>query len=184
MWDSRNSAWRWIRRNFFFHHQNLSLGVSCQPQDVGRSRPSCCLHAKNFVAPFRTFFFYRYQLPSRNHVSENLLRNLYTSVQSKLQAKIKMALTTDVWTSINHTGFITLTCHYWDDDQKELNSAVLQCSRVFGSHTAEKICAEVWVSVCKYELQDKVIVGVTDNASNVSKVINDVGSMEAPVLLR
>ena len=58
----------------------------------------------------------RYQLPSRSTITRALLPQKYEVVKSIVKAELNqtqyVALTTDLWTSNQTVGYITVTCHF------------------------------------------------------------------------
>ncbi len=64
----------------------------------------------------------RYELPNRTHFSRHIIPELYTSTKEKVTMKLTdvqfFAATTDIWSSIGMTPYISYTIHYiskeWD----------------------------------------------------------------------
>ncbi|XP_039298299.1 E3 SUMO-protein ligase ZBED1-like [Nilaparvata lugens] len=116
-----------------------------------------------------------YKLPSRKTLSESLLPQLYSNlvadVKKKLADSLAVALTTDGWTSINNESFIAITAHYINSDSK-LCSSLLGVFEFHARHTAENL-AEIIKDKCQeWEISEKVVVIVTDNAANIVAAVN------------
>ncbi|XP_059098333.1 zinc finger BED domain-containing protein 4-like [Tigriopus californicus] len=121
----------------------------------------------------------RYTLPSRRTLSEVHITNMFSNVQEKLIIYLHRAnwvsITTDLWSSVNCTGFLAITVHFFDEQTWPLQCFILDCLRVRGRHTSEKIATEIRMVLERNKIMDKVIVGVTDNGANVVKAIRDIG---------
>ncbi len=121
----------------------------------------------------------RYQVPSRQHLSSVLLPGKFNQIQDQVKKKIGMsksvAVTTDMWTSTTNSSFLTVTCHWWNFKEERLDSAVLDCHRVQGRHTAGNIQEELDRVFQAFEIKDKIITMVTDNGSNIKKAAQDMG---------
>ena len=113
----------------------------------------------------------RYQLPSRKHLSSKLLSDKSASVESELKDSLRTApsvcLTIDLWSNRQMRGFMGVTGHYIHD--WVMQSVMIACKRFKGRHTADNIRQEYEEIVSTYEISDKVITIVTDNASNMTK---------------
>ena len=119
---------------------------------------------------FVSSLYPRYQPPSRKTITHTLLPQKYTEVAKKVRADLDMieyvATTTDIWTSVQTKGYITLTSHYitpfW-----ELKSPVLATVQLTSEHTAINIASELQKLANDWEIKDKVVGIVTDNAANM-----------------
>lgn len=78
-----------------------------------------------------------------------------------------MCLTTDCWTSSANESYLALTAHYMTTDF-ELQSVLLECAQIFDTHTSENLAKEIDRIVEEFSLKDKVILVVSDNASNIN----------------
>jgi hypothetical protein len=92
---------------------------------------------------------------------KNDIMESYQQKKDKLEELLKknssqVALTTDIWTSINMTPFMGITCHYIDDNW-ELQSVVLDFKAIVGSHTGKNIAREFSNTVYEdFQLRNKV----------------------------
>ena len=122
-------------------------------------QPSSIVNDEGFI-DFVRVLDPRYTLPSRRSVMRSLLPEKYESVKAKILSSLSdtkyVALTTDLWTSCQTEGFLTLTCHYinryW-----ELCSYVLATVEFSNAHTAEHIAEEVKRLVDMWAIKDKVV---------------------------
>nr|CAH7747683.1 unnamed protein product [Callosobruchus chinensis] len=115
-----------------------------------------------------------YQLPNRKKISKTLIPARYEECLYECRQVIsnvkKICLTTDCWTSVNTESFIAVTGHFINQDFK-LVSILLECSVMKGNHTSENLEATLNRIVTDWGLQDKVLLVVSDNASNIKKAI-------------
>lgn len=112
----------------------------------------------------------RYQPPSRKTIAHTLLPQKYKEVADKVRAGLDMveyvATTTDIWTSLQTKGYLTLTSHYITPSW-ELKSPVLATVQLTSEHTAINIASELQKLANEWEINDKVVSIVTDNAANM-----------------
>lgn len=119
-----------------------------------------------------------YSLPSRKTLSKTLLPAKYLEVlnntkQMVAKSAISVTLTTDLWTSRNSDSFMGVTAHFIDETF-EIKSILLDVCLFEGSHTSINIASELNRLVQEWELQDNVLLAVTDNANNVKKAVEDL----------
>ncbi len=121
----------------------------------------------------------RYQVPGRVHPCDVLLPKKFRAVQQSLKENIALvesvSITCDMWTSTNNSSFLALTCHWWNPKKEKLDSAILDCSRVMGRHTASMIQEELGKVLENFNIKNKILTFVTDNGSNIKKAIFDMG---------
>ncbi|XP_053565459.1 embryonic protein UVS.2-like isoform X2 [Bombina bombina] len=84
----------------------------------------------------------RYKIPSRNHLTENVIPALYHETKAQVIASMsqasRVALMCDSWTSVTTESYVTVTAHYVSKDWKIL-SHVLQTRAVYESHTGSHL---------------------------------------------
>lgn len=120
-----------------------------------------------------------YKMPSRKAITAFIEKD-YEESKSKLKAELKsenvrkVSVTTDNWTSINTDSFITITCHYiYTDNTWSLKSAVLATRFVEATHTAENLKGIIEDILEEFEISDKVVACVHDNAANINLAIKN-----------
>ncbi|XP_067951337.1 E3 SUMO-protein ligase ZBED1-like [Watersipora subatra] len=113
----------------------------------------------------------RFKMPSRKLFSDKLIPSLYsetkTGVCNQLANITHFSLTTDGWSSIGLTPYLSLTVHYvspeWDLVTKNLNTVYLP-----ESHTGQKIAETLEELLTQWNLDKSKLVSLTtDNASNM-----------------
>ncbi|XP_055068182.2 E3 SUMO-protein ligase ZBED1-like [Misgurnus anguillicaudatus] len=132
-------------------------------------RPYSVVENIGFRHPIKTLEP-RYKLPSRSHFAETVIPELYNEakvqVMSSMSQAIRVAITCDSWTSVATESYITITSHYISQDWNIL-SHVLQTGAVYESHTGAHLAELLSQVVAEWQLSDKDVVLVTDNASNM-----------------
>ncbi|XP_033971454.1 zinc finger BED domain-containing protein 1-like [Trematomus bernacchii] len=112
----------------------------------------------------------RYKLPSCSHFTENVIPALYNGTKAQVMASMiqakRVAITCDAWTSVATESYLTVTAHYISEDWQFL-SHVLQTRAVYESHTGAHVAELLSRVVEEWQLSDKDVVLVTDNASNM-----------------
>jgi hypothetical protein len=113
----------------------------------------------------------RYIVPSRKHLSSNLLHNKSSEIQSGLVSLLAQAqsvcLTIDLWTNRQMRSFIGITGHVIID--WTMQSVMLACRRFKGKHTAENIHQQYEETISSFDIATKITNIVTDNAGNMTK---------------
>uniref|UniRef100_A0A1A8H4B8 BED-type domain-containing protein n=1 Tax=Nothobranchius korthausae TaxID=1143690 RepID=A0A1A8H4B8_9TELE len=112
----------------------------------------------------------RYKVPARSHFAEQVIPALYDETKAKILTSMSkanlVAITCDSWTSVATESYITVTAHYMSEDW-QIISHVLQTRAVYESHTGAHLAELLSDVVSEWQLSDKDIVLVTDNASNM-----------------
>ncbi|KAM4557393.1 E3 SUMO-protein ligase ZBED1-like [Fundulus diaphanus] len=117
-----------------------------------------------------------YTLPSRTHFTK-LMERKYEETFKKVKTAIntnnsKLALTTDVWTSVATEAYLGVTCHYITDDW-DMQSISLTTMPLQGRHTASNIAEWLEQVVDRFEIPpSKIIAIVHDNGANIVAAAN------------
>ncbi|CAI5952422.1 unnamed protein product [Closterium sp. NIES-65] len=82
----------------------------------------------------------------------------------------RVSLSTDIWTSENHTAFMCVTVH-WITSEFRLRSGILDFVQLEGSHTGSLIAETLERILTEAGLQDVVFAVTTDNAENNNKAM-------------
>ncbi len=112
----------------------------------------------------------KYQLPTRNTIKNFIIKS-FNKRRENIKNYIKnisgkVALTTDIWTSLKNEGFLGVTLHFIDENWV-LRHFTLDIFQFKGSHTGEAIANEIYKILVEFELEHKTIALTTDNASNM-----------------
>ena len=71
-------------------------------------------------------------------------------------------------------AYLGVTGHYMEPGHLQLRSSLLSCERFCGSHTGERIAAELVAVLALFKLEMKVDYFITDNAANMRKALTTV----------
>jgi hypothetical protein len=108
-----------------------------------------------------------YKIPCRKTISKYLTK-IYEDGKNDLTQQLKdnsIALTTDLWTSVSHQGYISLTSHYIDTNWN-IQSNSLATKLIEEKHTGKNIAAAITNILDKFSITDPSCV-TTDNAANM-----------------
>lgn len=108
----------------------------------------------------------RYKLPSRSHFTDKVYNETKGQVMASMSQASRVAITCDSWTSVATESYLTVTVHYVNEDWQIL-SHVLQTRAVYESHTGAHLAELLSHVVEEWQLSEKDVVLVTDNASNM-----------------
>lgn len=149
-------------------------------QDI---QPISIVEDKGF-AKFCQILNSNYVLPSRRTLSKVLLPALFNDVQEKLSRKLEgvnwLSITTDLWTSINTSCYLAVTIHFWDEESSIPQSFILDCLRIGGRHTAQRLGEELRQILIEHGVMSKVVVGVTDNGANIVRALREINISQVP----
>lgn len=113
-----------------------------------------------------------YALPSRKNFTSKL-EQLYTSEKENLRIQLTgdqcgtVSLTTDCWTSLNADSFITITAHFVNKSNWNMESIVLATSFIEVTHTAENLRSIIENILDEFGIQGKLFACIHDNAANI-----------------
>ena len=140
---------------------------------VGCGLPLSIVENPHFIA-FCKDMDPMFHLPSRSHLSQQLLPNAVSrkvlAVQNKLESAQSLSLTLDIWTDRRCHSFLAATVHSFVHCQP--HSMLLSFVSFKGSHTGIRIAAEIERIMEQNKLTDRVVYLVTDNASNMKKAVD------------
>jgi hypothetical protein len=100
-------------------------------------------------------------------------------VQKDLNSAISVALTSDIWTSCQTKSYCCVTAHFINKDW-ELKSYLLETFDFCIDHTAANISLELLRVVEKWNIREKIICAVTDNAANMIAAVTTTGWRHLP----
>ncbi|KAK0137971.1 Zinc finger BED domain-containing protein 1 [Merluccius polli] len=110
----------------------------------------------------------------RKHFAEKEIPHLYNETKANVLASMekasRIALTCDAWTSVATKSFVTITAHFVlasDKNGWKLVSHVLQTREMSESHTGANVAELLKLAAAEWQISDKDLVLVTDNASNM-----------------
>ncbi|CAF1468433.1 unnamed protein product [Adineta steineri] len=138
--------------------QNLIINMSLPLSIVDNASFK---HFMNDVDP-------KYKLINRRDITRSYLPVLHKKCVSKLQdicaRSNYISLTLDIWSDRRLRSYFGITLHTIINDIYK--SFLISFERLEGTHSADKIAAEFDRVIQLYNLKDKVVRLITDNASN------------------
>lgn len=112
-----------------------------------------------------------YKIPNRHTLSKVSIPALYQKclIETKemiATEAISGCITTDCWTSRNNAGYIAITFHFIENNFL-LKSVLLSCHEFSDSHTSQNLSQKIKSIIQEWNLENKIIFAVSDNASNI-----------------
>ena len=92
------------------------------------------------------------------------------TVHEKLSATEYCSLTTDLWTSRQTMGYMTVTCHFISEEWG-FESFVLETAHIDVEHTAVNLSSELRRITDKWNISNKIHCITTDNAKNIRNAV-------------
>ncbi|XP_051935570.1 E3 SUMO-protein ligase ZBED1-like [Hippocampus zosterae] len=125
-----------------------------------------------------------YAIPSRKTLSQRIIPGLYdrerAALQERVQKAIAVCLTTDCWTSRTTTSYMSVTCHFVENFK--LVTCLLDCFEFSERHTSENLAEELLKVAKEWNVENKVVCCVSDNAANITKAIKSLKWTHHPCL--
>lgn len=126
----------------------------------------------------------RYEIPSRNVFSDNMLPNLYNDTKAKLLNDIKdikwFSATSDIWSSIGLYPYISFTLHYISENW-ELKCKVLETHPFPKDHTGQNIAEVLTEILDMWNIQlNQIVTLTTDSAANMKLAGTTLGVIRIP----
>ncbi|CAF4667929.1 unnamed protein product [Rotaria socialis] len=116
----------------------------------------------------------KYNMINRRDITRNFLPVMYKSCIKKLQEVCNrsnyIGLTLDAWSDRRMRSYFGVTLHAIVDDHYK--TYLLSFERLTGKHSGEKLAAEFDRVTQLYNLKDKLVRIITDNASNNQATFN------------
>lgn len=89
-----------------------------------------------------------------------------------------VAITTDIWTSMNTDSYLTMTVHFLS--QTQLKTLVLCTKKLDCNHTGANICEIMREELNKWNIFEKVVAVVTDGGANIKSAVRHMGLSHLP----
>ncbi len=120
----------------------------------------------------------QYELPGQKYFSKTAIPDLYNKVRKEVQALLSgtdsFSLTTDMWSSLNMTPYMSLTVHTITPEWN-LESKCLQTTYFPESHTADNLAAALRDALHDWQLDENKLSAITtDNAANIAAAIRSL----------
>ena len=129
----------------------------------------------------------RFSLPSRRYLSEVVIPEIHAKVKhgitELLQSAKYISPATDIWTSTNcHHSFLSLKAHFIACTSMEKKDVMLASWLFVESHTDANISAAILSRVQTWEIEEKVVCVVRDNAANMVSGLRTANVASLPCL--
>jgi len=129
----------------------------------------------------------KFVLPSRRYLSDVIIPEIHAKAKFKvkelLQCTKYVSMTTDIWTSTNcHHSFLSLTAHVVVSKAMEKKDVMLSAWQFDESHTGANISAAVMSRIQEWDLEEKIVCVLRDNASNMVSGLNIANITSLPCL--
>lgn len=142
------------------------IGVDLQPLSIVENKG------------FREYSFKlqpQYMLPSRKVLTNTLIPSVCNDISNEIRSKLEnvehVGVTTDIWSSDTNISFMTVTCHFIYNDEKQ--NVVLETREMPGSHTALSIATSLRQIFELWNIHNKVVSVTTDNGANIKSAVTD-----------
>lgn len=134
---------------------------------------------------FRAFLTYlnkdinRWLNASHNTIKEWVFRQHKIEEEKMMQrvqnARSKVHISTDLWTSPNAKPIMVIVGHYISEDN-DLEHSVLDLVEVEGSHRGENLAPLTFAVICRWGVTSKLGFFMMDNASNNDTMMRRLSS--------
>ena len=120
-------------------------------------------------------FAKQYELPGKTYFSETAVPKMYKTVRASVQSELKsvdfFSATTDMWSSVNMTPYMSLTVHYLTTDWT-LKSRCLETVFMPQNHTSDNIAEALRSAFDEWSLDEKKLACITtDNGANIAAAV-------------
>lgn len=107
---------------------------------------------------------------------------MYLKIREQIMEQVGKAsavcLTTDCWTSRATCSFMSVTCHFIENFKME--SCLIDCFEFAERHTADNLADTLLRIAREWNISDKIVACVTDNAHNISLAIHKTSWKHLP----
>lgn len=119
-----------------------------------------------------------YDMMSKYKLRNNINKEFDAFIQNltiALENVPYVCTTADIW-SVHHRSYLGMTIHWIDHKDLKRKSSALACKRFKSPHNNHRIADLIELIHTKFEIRDKVVATVTDNASNFSSAFKNYGN--------
>ena len=113
----------------------------------------------------------RYILPSRKHLSNQVIPEMYGEVESRVRIQLleaeHVAVTTDLWTSTACDDYLSVTVHFVDEEYKLQHKCIEVVPFDEVRHTATNIANFLKRTLESWNLNSRLVAVIHDNGPNV-----------------
>ena len=129
------------------------------------------------LANFIHVFDPKYNMPCPSTLRTNVLIPMFDETKNAIKRILDpindIAFTTDAWSSRNNHSYITVTAHAVDSNCN-LHAVVLKTFEMVNRHTSENLLEGIMDVIDDWELSQKNLTFVSDNASDIKHALKDL----------
>ncbi|CAH1107415.1 unnamed protein product [Psylliodes chrysocephalus] len=115
-----------------------------------------------------------YEIRNRHSISKSLIPARYEECVLKCREILtnckSVCITMDCWSSVNTESFIGVTGHFISNTF-EMTSILLDCKLLPNHHTSINLAQALTEITGDWNLQNKIILTVSDNAANIKRAV-------------
>ncbi len=120
----------------------------------------------------------QYELPGKTYFSETAVPKMYNTVKTSIKMELKnvdyFSATTDMWSSVNMTPYMSLTVHYLSMEWT-LKSRCLETVFMPENHTSDNISDALRHAFEEWSLDEKKLACITtDNGANIVAAVKQL----------
>lgn len=119
--------------------------------------------------------YFRYEIPSRRTLGRTIIPQIMEKVKGNVQVLLNaasyIAITTDIWTSMNTDSFMTLTAHFVDSILLKLKTVVLCTKKLESNHTGVYHSQVMKKELTDWNILSKIVAIVTDGGANIKLAV-------------
>lgn len=123
---------------------------------------------------------YLEHIPSRRTLTRKIMPDIYQSTKVKVQQMLiesnYVAITSDIWTSLNADSFLTVTAHVYNTNYV-LKTFVLTTEKLNKNHTAQYLYETLIEIFEEWKIINKVVAIVTDSGANIKAAIKKMNGI-------
>ncbi|XP_008178587.1 zinc finger BED domain-containing protein 1-like [Acyrthosiphon pisum] len=123
---------------------------------------------------------YLEHIPSRRTLTRKIMPDIYQSTKVKVQQMLiesnYVAITSDIWTSLNADSFLTVTAHVYNTNYV-LKTFVLTTEKLNKNHTAQYLYETLIKIFEEWKIINKVVAIVTDSGANIKAAIKKMNGI-------
>jgi len=121
-----------------------------------------------------TITYFRYEIPSRpfsRTIIPDIMERVKTNVQTVFNEEGHVAITTDIWTSMNIDSFMRLTALFVETNLRELKTVVLCTKKLVSNYTFINLSEVINQEMVDWKILNKVFAIVTDGGANIKLTV-------------
>ena len=136
---------------------------------IRAEQPFNMMETDDYSKTIQTLINHQFKGWSGNTVKRDIMKKFQTERENLKQYfanfEGKICLTSDIWTSLMHRGFLCITAHYIDSEWM-LNKRIISSKTINTPHNDTNISTLINYEIIDFGIHDKIFTITLDNASN------------------